>query len=106
MIPGERSPYQRTANDNGERVTAQQLVGTFVGAPVTNAVAGASPASFSTAPYVPPLSHAVKRLGFCKAKGDTCKARAIRGTELCIFHSPGQGRRDRIGVLEHEGLAE
>lgn len=87
------SPYGVTQNADAERVTADALVGERAGATTANAMYG-SAAGFSTAPYVPPLR---QRVDFCKAKGDTCKARPIRGTDLCIFHSPGQARHDRIG---------
>jgi hypothetical protein len=96
MQPGDVSRYGVTQNPNAEMITANALVGAPAGSTIENAAFG-SAAGFSTAPYVPPLSQAMKRLGFCKAKGDTCKARAVRGTDLCIFHSPGQGRLDRIG---------
>lgn len=87
------SPYGVTQNADAAMVTADQLVGTRAGSMRENAVFG-SAAGFSTAPYIPPSA---KRAGFCKAKGDTCKARAIHGTDLCVFHSPGQARPDRIG---------
>lgn len=94
MKPGETSPYGTTQNPDAQRTTADALFGAPVGSHQVNSIAG-SAAMFSTAPYVPPKIPS--REGFCRAKGDTCKARAVRGTELCIFHAPGQGRRDRIG---------
>ena len=90
------SPYGVTQNADAERITADELVGERAGSIRENAVFG-SAAGFSTAPYVPPLR---QRVDFCKAKGDTCKARPIRGTDLCVFHSPGQARPDRIGDTE------
>jgi hypothetical protein len=94
MQPGEVSRYGTTQNPDAARVTADALFGTPVGHPQENAAIG-SAAGFSTAPYIPPKR--ISRDGFCRAKADTCKARAVRGTDLCIFHSPGQGRLDRIG---------
>jgi hypothetical protein len=90
----DASPYGVTQNADAAMVTADALVGTHAGAQRENAVFG-SAAGFSTAPYIPPSKP--NREGFCKARDDTCKARAIRGTDLCIFHSPGQARRDRVG---------
>jgi hypothetical protein len=87
------SPYGVTQNADAARVTANALVGTRAGAQIENAAFG-SAAGFSTAPYIPPRS---QREGFCRGKNDTCMARPIRGTELCMFHSPGQARRDRLG---------
>ena len=87
------SPYGVTQNADAAMVTADELVGTRAGSIRENAVVG-SASPWSTAPYVPPLR---ERAHFCKAKGDTCKARAIKGTDLCVFHSPGQARADRIG---------
>ena len=92
----DTSPYGETQNADAEMVTANELVGERAGSIRENAVFG-SAAMFSTAPYVPPLR---QRIDFCKAKGDTCKARPIRGTDLCVFHSPGQARADRIGEPE------
>jgi hypothetical protein len=87
------SPYGVTQNADAARVTANALVGTHAGAMTENGAFG-SAAGFSTAPYIPPTN---KRVGRCKAKNDTCKAYAITGTDLCVFHSPGQARADRIG---------
>jgi hypothetical protein len=94
MQPGEVSRYGTTQNPDAARTTADALFGTPVGHPQQNAAIG-SAAGFSTAPYVPPKIPS--REGLCRAKNNTCKARVVGGTELCIFHSPGQGRHDRIG---------
>ena len=89
------SPYGTTQNANAERVTADALIGERAGSTTAEAAFG-SAAGFSTAPYVPPRRPA-SREGCCRAKNDTCKAPPIKGTELCMFHSPGQARRDRLG---------
>jgi hypothetical protein len=87
------SPYGVTQNADAALVTADALVGTHAGTQRENAAVG-SAAMFSTAPYIPPRS---QREGFCRGKNDTCMAKPIRGTNLCVFHSPGQARADRIG---------
>ena len=92
----DTSSYGVTQNADSAMVTADQLVGERAGSIRENAVFG-SAAVYSTAPYVPPLR---QREAFCKAKGDTCKARPIRGTDLCVFHSPGQARHGIIGEPE------
>jgi hypothetical protein len=76
----ETSPYGVTQNADSARVTANQLVGTSLGLTTADGITG-SAAMFSTAPYVPP------RHG-CRGKKGTCQAAPLRGTDLCIFHTP------------------
>jgi hypothetical protein len=81
------SPYGVTQNADAERVTANQLVGTAVGLITAEGIIGGA-AMFSTAPYVPPRR--VGSLG-CVGKDGKCGAPAIRGTELCYFHTKDDG---------------
>ena len=84
----EISPYGVTQNADAARVTANQLVGTSLGLTTAEGIVG-SAAMFSTAPYVPPRQR-------CQGKKGTCQAAPLRGTALCVFHTPGQVRRDRM----------
>jgi hypothetical protein len=100
------SPYGITQNANSELVTADELVGQRSGSIRENAVFG-SAAGFSTAPYLggpkvnkvipPPPPLARKR---CIGRDGECLAYPINGTDLCVFHTPGQTRRDRMGPGE------
>jgi hypothetical protein len=86
------SPYGVTQNADAALVTADALVGAPAGSQRENAAVG-SAAMFSTAPYIPPGP----KPGQCYGKGGTCRAAPIKGTNLCIFHSPGLARHDRVG---------
>jgi len=75
-------------------VRAHTLVGEPIDHLTVNQV-GASPATFSSAPYLgspqppkPTLSAAQRdRLNRCSGKDNTCKCRPIHGTNLCWFHT-------------------
>lgn len=80
------SPYGTTEHPSEGAMIANALVGERAGSATGNAsVQGAGPASFSTAPYKPPVKHPGPR--GCWANRGTCGAPAIRGTNLCFFHS-------------------
>lgn len=75
------SPYGVTQNADAIMVTANELVGERAGSIRENAVFG-SAASMSTAPYIPP------HYSGCEGKKRTCQAPPMRGTNLCVFHTP------------------
>jgi hypothetical protein len=85
-MPDEYQSYGVTQNANAELTTADALVGERVSPTPANATVG-SPATFSTAPYVPPGRRSPSRVGRCVGKGDTCSAPVVHGTHLCYFHS-------------------
>jgi hypothetical protein len=83
-------------------VTANELVGERAGSIRENAVFG-SAAGFSTAPYlggpkvnkaIPPPPAPERRR--CVGRDGECLAYPVGGTDLCVFHTPGQTRRDRM----------
>lgn len=52
-------------------------------------VANVEPAGlFSTAPYVEPPNK-YRGAGTCEGRNNTCKARAIKDTRRCYFHTQG-----------------
>ena len=82
------SPYGTTQNPDAAAVTANALTGTPVGSTRENAaIAGVGPAVLSTAPYVPPRSEQKRGVKGCYGRKGECGAPAIRGTDLCWFHS-------------------
>lgn len=99
----DASPYGVTQNADREMVTADELVGEHAGSVRENAMFG-SAARFSTAPFiegpkvnkvvVPPPPPPRKR---CSGRDGTCQAYPVGDTDLCVFHTPGQTRRDRMG---------
>jgi hypothetical protein len=78
------SPYGVTQNADAAGITANQLTGEVRGSTNANAIHG-GPATFSTAPYIPPKR---ERAGMCAGKNNTCRAWPLIGTELCTFHTP------------------
>lgn len=93
MSDVEAGRYQDTQNRGREGVvTGNALFGSPVGATHQSAVEGAAhaAATFSTAPYKPPVRKLGKAL-LCVAKGNTCKGPRARGTLYCIGHLRQQG---------------
>jgi len=83
-------PYGTTQHTGREGpVTANQLVGERAGSTIGNAAApDVGPAFHPTAPYRKPKPrppHAGPK--GCWAKGGTCGAPAVRGSDYCIFHT-------------------
>ena len=75
--------YGVTQNADGEMITANELVGERVGGTrVDSAIAGASPALFSTAPYAP---HGRNHGPLCAKSG--CGNYHLKGDDFCRHHT-------------------
>jgi hypothetical protein len=80
-------PYGVTQNADAEAVTADALVGERAGNVTAHqAGAGYSPASFSTAPYIPPSATAKPHFDLCRFKN--CRQPLIDGSDYCLRHAP------------------
>lgn len=84
------SPYGTHQHAAPGAVREHAYVGEPIDMPTQNGLAGASQATFSTAPYKKPISAETPRgPKGCVGKDGTCGAPAIRGERHCIFHLPG-----------------